>query len=267
MLQISPNNLHWLLSHFALADSLCGTFDSTLEETTYNHITYFFRPSINTRETLVTAAYFWFYAGKGAAANSSAQLFILSSAHQAIQVARDPSTVSSDGWTTYELDQNLLVFVAKGTFTLQVQCAACQCQNEPDNMPFLHLHTQTRSHVRSPRHAPVTIPWSPSAIDLLQRPSQEIPQETNCHHAEVEISFEELGWDNWIVDPKVLTFYYCHGNCSAWGRTTTMLGMKQCCAPDPGTMRSLRITTTSDGGYSFQHEILPNLIPEQCSCF
>lgn len=220
---------------------------------------------MNNHETLVTSAHFWFYAEKGA--NSSAQLFILTSAQQLLQAAEDPSTVSPDGWTTYQLDQNLLASVAEGPFMLQVRCSACQChENEPDKTPFLHLHAQPRGPVRSPRQAPVTIPWSSSAIDRLQRPSQERPQHSDCHRAEVEISFEELGWDNWIVHPKVLTFYYCHGNCSAWDRTASMLGITQCCAPVPGTMKSLRITTTSDGGYSFKYETLPNIIPEECTC-
>ncbi|XP_070814062.1 inhibin alpha chain [Chaetodon trifascialis] len=251
---------------FPSSDPACARSDSAFEETTDSHFTYYFQPSMNNHETLVTSAHFWFYAGEGAMANSSAQLFIFTSV-QLLQVSEAPSTLSSDGWTTYQLDQNVLASVAEGPFLLQVRCPACQCHaNEPDKTPFLHFHAQPRVPVRSPRQAPVTIPWSPSAIDLLQRPSQEGPQHSDCHRAEIEISFEELGWDNWIVHPKVLTFYYCHGNCSAWDRTMVMLGITQCCAPVPGTMKSLRITTTSDGGYSFKYETLPNIIPEECTC-
>ncbi|GLD63423.1 inhibin alpha chain [Lates japonicus] len=243
------------------------TSDSVPEETTESHFTYYFQPSMNNQETLVTSAHFWFYTGEGSTANTSAPLFILTSAQQLLQAAEAPSKMSSDGWTTYHLDQSLLASVAEGPFLLQVRCPTCQCHgNEADKMPFLHLHAQPRGPVRSPRHAPVTIPWSPSVIDLLQRPSQERPQHSDCHRAEIEISFEELGWDNWIVHPTALTFYYCHGNCSAWDRTSTMLGITQCCAPVPGTMKSLRITTTSDGGYSFKYETLPNIIPEECTC-
>ncbi|XP_047432665.1 inhibin alpha chain isoform X2 [Mugil cephalus] len=205
--------------------------------------------------------------GEGATTNSSASLSILTSAQQILQAAEAPSKWTSDGWTTYQLDQNLLAPVAEGPFLLQVRCPACKCHaNESDKMPFLHLHVQPRGPVRSPRHAAVTIPWSPSAIYLLQRPSQERPQHSDCQRAEIDISFEELGWDNWIVHPRVLTFYYCHGNCSAEGRTTAMFGITQCCAPFPGTMKSLKITTTSDGGYSFKYETLPNIIPEECTC-
>uniref|UniRef100_A0A4W5LIM4 Inhibin alpha chain n=1 Tax=Hucho hucho TaxID=62062 RepID=A0A4W5LIM4_9TELE len=68
-------------------------------------------------------------------------------------------------------------------------------------------------------------------------------QYSDCQREMINISFQELGWDNWIVHPKVLNFYYCHGTCSALDGTTAMLGIKQCCA------------TT-----------LPNIIPEECTC-
>ncbi|XP_049426316.1 inhibin alpha chain [Epinephelus fuscoguttatus] len=252
---------------FPSSDSSCARSDSAPGETTNSHFTYYFQPSMNNQDTLVTSAHFWFYADEGATANSSAQLFIHTSAQELLQAAEAPSEMSSDGWATFHVDQNLLASVAEGPFLLQVRCPACQCHtNEPAKTPFLHVHAQPRGPVRSPRHAPLPIPWSPSAIDLLQRPSQERPQHSDCHRAETEISFEELGWDNWIVHPKVLTFYYCHGNCSASDRPSAMLGITQCCAPVPGTMRSLRITTTSDSGYSFKYETLPNIIPEECTC-
>ncbi|XP_056226338.1 inhibin alpha chain [Seriola aureovittata] len=265
--QTRPNQEMSQIIIFPSSDSSCAKSDSVPGETPESHFTYYFQPSMNHQETMVTSAHLWFYAGEGATANISAKLFIVTSAQQLLQAAETPSKMSSDGWTTFHLDQSQLVSVAEGPFLLQVRCLTCQCYaNEPDKMPFLHLHAQPRGPVRSPRHAPVTIPWSPSAIDLLQRTSQERPQHSDCHREAIEISFEELGWDNWIVHPRVLTFYYCHGNCSAGDRTTTMLGITQCCAPVPGTMKSLRITTTSDGGYSFKYETLPNIIPEECAC-
>lgn len=250
-------------SNLSLADSSCARSSSGPE----SHFTYHFQPSMNNQESQVTSAHFWFYAGEEAAVNSSAELLIITWEQQLLQAAQAPSATSSDGWTTYHLDHSLLPSVAEGAFLLQVRCPTCQCHtSEPDKMPFLHLHAQPRGPARSPRHAPVTIPWSPSAVDLLQRPSQERPQPSDCRREAIQISFEELGWENWIVHPKLLTFFYCHGNCSALDRTTTRLGITQCCAPVPGSMRSLRITTTSDGGYSFKYETLPNIMPEDCAC-
>ncbi|XP_068447082.1 inhibin alpha chain [Clinocottus analis] len=250
---------------FPGSDSTCATSDSAPGGTADSHFTYYFHPSMNNLDTLVTSAHFWFYAGEGA--NSSTQLFILTAARRLLRAAEAAPETSSDGWSTYHLDPGPLASVAEGPFMLQVRCPACRCHSdEPDKTPFLHLRAQPRGPVRSPRRAPVTIPWSLTAVDLLRRPSQEGPELSDCLRTEMEISFEELGWDNWIVHPKLLTFSYCHGNCSAGDRTTAMLGITQCCAPVPGTMKSLRVTTTSDGGYSFKYETLPNIMPEECTC-
>lgn len=231
-----------------------------------SHFSYYFQPSINSQELSVTAAHFWFYAGP--ASNSSAPLHVLTSEQRLVHLAEAPSVRSSDGWTTYHLgDQHGHSGVYSGPFVLQVRCADCLCHADaPEKTPFLHLHARPRVSGRSPRSAPIAIPWSPFAVDLLQRPSQQQPENSDCWREEVNISFDEMGWGNWIVHPKAVNFSYCHGNCSAPDRTTTSLGIKQCCAPVPESMQSLRITTTSDGGYSFKYETLPNIIPEECTC-
>lgn len=252
-----------------MTDSSCARSDSAAEDMATSHFTYYFQPSMNNQELMVTFAHFWFYAGEGASPNSSAPLFVLTSEQQLIKAAEAPSMASSDGWTTYHLERDVQAAVSEGPFVLQVRCPSCQCHaDEQDKMPFLHLHAQPRDPDRSPRRraAAAATPWSSTAIELLQRPLQDRPEYGDCQREEIEISFEELGWGNWIIHPKVLTFHYCHGNCSAADRIAAALGIKQCCAPVPGTMQSLRITTTSDGGYSFKYETLPNFTPEECTC-
>uniref|UniRef100_A0A3Q2CWX5 Inhibin alpha chain n=1 Tax=Cyprinodon variegatus TaxID=28743 RepID=A0A3Q2CWX5_CYPVA len=250
---------------FPSPDPSCAMSDTEMREDSSSALSYHFQPSASFQDTVVASAHFWFYVGKGV--NASATLIILTSEQQRLQAAQAPPRGSSDGWTTFDLEQSVLAAVPGGPFLLQIKCSSCQNHiNDLDKTPFLHLRLHPKVPVRSPREAPITIPWSPSALLLLQRPSLEGPHHDDCRREEVEISFEELGWDSWIVHPKVLTFYYCHGNCSATDRTATLLGIAQCCAPVPGAMRSLRITTTSDGGYSFKYETLPNIIPEQCTC-
>ncbi|KAM6945405.1 inhibin alpha chain [Aplochiton taeniatus] len=245
---------------FPSTESPCSL---TLEPS--GHFTFYFLPSLGDQDRLVSSAHFWFYSGPAfSSANSSssvAPLFLLTSDQQLLQAAAGPSKTDPDGWSTYQLSPHLHASISQGALVLQVRCPSCQCQPpEPDKMSFLHLHARPRAPERSPRGVAPHIPWSPSALLLLQRPSTQGPGDSDCQRQEISISFQELGWDNWIVHPKAMTFYYCHGNCSA------LLGIRQCCAPVPGTMRSLRFTTTSDGGYSFKYETLPNIIPDQCTC-
>ena len=225
---------------------------------------YHFQLSVNHQELLITSAHFWVYAGPES--NSSAPLYILTSGqHPDNMAAESPSVTSPDGWATYDLDNHHWpAAVYSGPLTLQVRCIdRTHLTDDPDKMPFLHLCARRQVSGRWPRHL---IPWSRSAVYLLQRPSQQQPESRDCWRDEVDISFDELGWGNWIVHPKGVTFSYCHGNCSAPDRGAALLGIRQCCSPVPESMRSLRITTTSDGGYSFKYETLPNIISEECSC-
>lgn len=244
---------------FSLADSFGA--ESETGKSTNSCFTLHFKPSISLRHFTITSAQLWFFSGEGV--NSSSPLLILNSEPQHILT---PTESSSDGWSTYALDPSSLTSVADGPFLFWICCRRPCRSHPPDQTPFLHIHIKPRGQVRFPRNAAPTIPWSPSAIYLLQRPSEERPQQDDCRREQIQISFEELGWENWVVHPKALTFYYCHGNCSAQDRTAAALGISQCCTPVPGTMRSLRITTTSDGGYSFKHETLPNIMPEECTC-
>lgn len=245
---------------FPSSESPCASSESG--HSSSSHFTLYFEPSITHHESPVTSAQLWFYAGEGLPVNSSAPVFMLTSGQQLLQAAHAPSHWSQDGWSMYQLGQNTLASMAQGAFLLQVRCPECHCHTEPDKTPFLYIHVEPRGPKHSARS--VTIPWSPSVLDLLQRPSQE--KHGDCNRAHIEISFDELGWANWIVHPKTLAFFYCHGNCSAPERVAASLGITQCCAPVPGSMRSVRITTTSDGGYSFKYETLPNIIPEECAC-
>ncbi|XP_055069188.1 inhibin alpha chain isoform X2 [Misgurnus anguillicaudatus] len=233
-------------------------------DTATGHFTYYFQPSLDSQDS-ITSAHFWFYAGEAiASSNISAPVFILTSYQELLQASEAPLKSSPDGWTTYKLYRHLHIVMSGGPFMLQVRCPACSCYgSEEDKTPFLHLHTQPSGPGRS-RRAP-KIPWSPAAIEKLRRPAS-VDTNTDCRREQIEISFKDLGWDNWIVHPKAFTFYYCQGNCSSSERTTTLLGIKQCCAPVPESIKSLRFTTTSDGGYSFKYETLPNIIPEECNC-
>ncbi|KAK0139071.1 Inhibin alpha chain [Merluccius polli] len=261
---------------FPSSESPCSSSSSTVSKDGKMAASYRFRPANNHRELAVTSAHFWFHAGP--ASNSSAPLYISTSARPSVLLAKAPSSATtSDGWTTYDLLGGLSsggggaysTVISSGPFVLQVRCSGCPCRcrsaADPGKTPFLHLHVRPRAPSgRSPRHT-AAIPWSPFAVDLLQRPSGRPPPEnSDCRRDEVTVSFDELGWGSWIVHPKVVAFRYCRGNCSSG--PASLLGMRRCCAPVPESMRSLRITTTSDGGYSFKYETLPNIIAEQCTC-
>uniref|UniRef100_G3PMP0 TGF-beta family profile domain-containing protein n=1 Tax=Gasterosteus aculeatus aculeatus TaxID=481459 RepID=G3PMP0_GASAC len=171
--------------YLPLADSLCATTNSAPGETASSHCTYHVQPSARNLEMLVTSAHFWFHTGDGA--NSSAQLFIQTSAQERLRPAGAPSETGSDGWITYHLGLN---------------------QAGPPGQRALFCSRQDA--LSSP---PRSASWScPSAADPL----------SDCLRAEIKISFEKLGWAHWIAYAKLLTFQHCHGNCA--GHHDILLG-------------------------------------------
>ncbi|XP_025933751.1 inhibin alpha chain [Apteryx rowi] len=234
--------------------------DKLLEEE--GIFTYLFQPSPHTLGRAVTSAQLWFYTGPAAARNHSA-LDVLTLSPQGRVPVVATAVQMPDHWTVFQFAPALLPHILQPLFVLLVRCPSCPCLANGEKMPFLVATTQAKGSERARRSA---VPWSPAALGLLQRPSEDMAAHTNCRRASLNISFEELGWDNWIVHPSSFVFHYCHGSCSEGHGLSHRLGVQLCCAALPGTMRSLRVRTTSDGGYSFKYETVPNILAQDCTC-
>ncbi|XP_047629570.1 inhibin alpha chain [Phacochoerus africanus] len=254
--------------------------------------TYVFRPSQHTRSRQVTSAQLWFHTGLDrqgmAAANSSGPLLDLLALSSRGPVAVPMSLGQAPPrWAVLHLAASALPLLTHPVLVLLLRCPLCSCSARPEATPFLVVHTRARPPSGGERArrstAPLPWPWSPAALRLLQRPPEEPAVHSDCHRASLNISFQELGWDRWIVHPPSFIFHYCHGGCglptlpnlplSVPGAPPTPVqplllvpGAQPCCAALPGTMRSLRVRTTSDGGYSFKYETVPNLLTQHCAC-
>lgn len=168
-----------------------------------------------------------------------------------------------EGWTVFHFDNSFLSYITQKIFVLLVHCPGCPCVADAEKMPFLVAATKQKGRDRARRSL---IPWSPTSLNLLQRPSDDATAHANCHRNSINISFAELRWDKWIVHPSSFVFHYCEGNCSNAHTLTHKPSFQLCCAALPGTMRSLRVRTTSDGGYSFKYETVPNILTQDCAC-
>ncbi|KAJ1183461.1 hypothetical protein NDU88_000281 [Pleurodeles waltl] len=230
--------------------------------------TYLFQPSPHILSRQVTSAQLWFFTGSLVPSNPPLNM---SAPPAEVLVLTGPghTTVAttwvqvSDEWTSFHFTQPFLHYISQKIFVLSVQCPSCPCVSNAEKMPFIVSTTKPRPQDRARRSS---LPWSPAAINLLQRPSEDAQSHVHCHRGSINISFEELGWDKWIVHPKSFLFHYCHGTCSTSSTLIHKLGFQLCCAALPGTMRSLRVRTTSDGGFSFKYETVPSIITEDCAC-
>uniref|UniRef100_A0A8D0L528 Inhibin alpha chain n=1 Tax=Sphenodon punctatus TaxID=8508 RepID=A0A8D0L528_SPHPU len=233
--------------------------------------TYLFQPSPHTLSRAVTSAQLWFHTGPStgdvALSSSNGSLPTRTEVLVLSEQGRVPvpalAVTAPENWTVFHFGAPFLRYVAQKLFVLLVRCPDCPCLADADKMPFLVATTKAKGPDRNRRSS---VPWSPAALSLLQRPSEDAAAHANCHRASLNISFEELGWDKWIVHPSSFIFHYCHGSCASPHGLTHKLGVQVCCAALPGTMRSLRVRTTSDGGYSFKYETVPNILTQECAC-
>ncbi|XP_043917855.1 inhibin alpha chain [Protopterus annectens] len=227
---------------------------------------YLFQPSSHALSRLSVTAQFWFYVGNSIPnqhhnlSTSPAEVFFLKEDGH-LEVAAT-SMVIKDGWENFHLSKPFLQYLSQKVFILQVRCPTCPCVSDADKMPFILSITRPKVSSRSRRSS---TQWSPVAMSLLSRPSPDKSVHHNCHRASVNITFEELGWDKWIVHPSSFIFHYCHGTCPSLKNLTT-LPLELCCAAVPWEMKSLRVRTTSDGGYSFKYETIPNISTDECAC-
>ncbi|XP_063148651.1 inhibin alpha chain [Candoia aspera] len=234
--------------------------------------TYIFQPSIHILSRVVTSAQLWFYTSPVIVQNSHSEAASNSSTPEAeiltlSEEGRVPlatmAVPAPEGWTVFHFRTSFFPYLAQNIFVLFIHCPGCPCVADAEKMPFLVAITKPKGRDRARRSS---VPWSPAALNLLQRPSDDAAVHANCHRASLNISFEELGWDKWIVHPSSFVFHYCHGNCSDSHTLTHNPNFQLCCAALPGTMHSLRVRTTSDGGYSFKYETVPNILTQDCAC-
>ncbi|KAJ6665514.1 hypothetical protein lerEdw1_003355 [Lerista edwardsae] len=234
---------------------------------------YIFQPSSHTLNRVVTSAQLWFYTGpvtvqssspSEAASNSSApEAEVLKLSEEGQVPVATMAVPAAEGWTVFHFGSSFLPYISQKIFVLFVRCPACPCVADEEKIPFLVAHTKPKGRDRARRSS---VPWSPAALNLLQHPSNDATAHANCHRASLNISFEELSWDKWIVHPSSFVFHYCHGSCFNAHTLTHKPNFQLCCAALPGTMHSLRVRTTSDGGYSFKYETVPNILTQDCAC-
>ncbi|KAG8431520.1 hypothetical protein GDO86_018443 [Hymenochirus boettgeri] len=286
---------------FPSSDVLSETPNSdAFQQSGENSFTYVFHPSPHVRSRRVSASQFWFYTGSGtgeeppvlgknmkttpevpflqtspSSGERSSRLVLNSTNEEVLPPTVDlqvlsehePVTVALskvqhvDNWTVFHLAPAFLNYVTKEIFVLLVHCPLCPCSDRAEYTPFIMFNTHPDQ-----RNRRSTLPWSPSALELLQRPPSSGAGNENCHRASLNISFEELGWDQWIVHPGSFQFHYCHGTCSPNQDLAPALHWGHCCAALPSTMKPLRVTTTTDGGFSYRYETVPNLLTQDCAC-
>lgn len=108
------------------------------------------------------------------------------------------------------------------------------------------------------------------------------PNATLCCREHLHVSFNDFGWNQWIISPLNYTANFCYGDCaddvsaSMYLHTTVMhsvlhstsptkpnVMLKLCCAP--AKLKPLSIIYLTQQNYVYK-KVLPNMIVESCAC-
>lgn len=150
-----------------------------------------------------------------------------------------------------------------------VEDNSLESETSGKDLPFLILETET----------------SPNSKRSRRRAMECGPRIKQCCKQRFYVSFQELGWDDWIIAPKGYYANYCRGHCGGPFRTpdtflnyhthvmeeyrrtsegqANLEGIKPCCAPTKFAPMSLIY-------FGPDHNIikrdLPKMIVEECGC-
>ncbi|XP_037562415.1 inhibin beta chain [Dermacentor silvarum] len=162
---------------------------------------------------------------------------------------------------------------ARKKLTLLVDCVGCgpagiqvaQFERRQRRRPFLAVATEALVSRRRGRRFTITC-------------GEGV---TQCCKQSLYVSFEDLGWDDWIIAPKGYFANYCMGECAGRPRTPDMFryfhahvleeyrlrnpyaSVSPCCAPTKLSPMSL---IYFDRDHNIIKSDLPKMIVDECGC-
>lgn len=106
---------------------------------------------------------------------------------------------------------------------------------------------------------------------------QQSDGETRCCRYPLTISFRDIGWSNWIVQPESYEAYYCSGTCPAGYRVANMFASIKAILTsiNQNTVLALACTATRLSPLNIAHynnegrlvvSVLENMFPAECMC-
>lgn len=113
----------------------------------------------------------------------------------------------SEGWVKTDLSFIVRKWVERKRLNhaIQIECSTCEMERnvapvsiEQTLKPFLVIHTSPLPQKNRPK-----------------RNTNCLPEMKECCRDELYISFEDIGWSDWILHPSGYHAYFCRGSCSS----------------------------------------------------
>ncbi|XP_012277517.1 growth/differentiation factor 8 [Orussus abietinus] len=186
-------------------------------------------------------------------------------------------TAVGEGWVKTDVGFAVKKWVERQepNHAMQIACSTCTIDRasapisvEQTLKPFLVIHTSPLP----PKNRP-------------KRNSNCLPEMKECCRDELYISFEDIGWSDWILHPSGYHAYFCRGSCSSAASLTlsaspynnvirkflTRKGhvlhrrseIVPCCSPTQLSPIQLLYVDTNN---TITQKTLPNMVVEACGC-
>lgn len=196
-------------------------------------------------------------------------------------------TPTRDGWRRLNLTSLVQRWFARSgeRLRLLVDCSSCGGELEA---PLFTARKHKGAHKPGSRRAEAShrpflvVHTAPTPSRRLSRRALQCDKNTElCCKQELFISFNELGWDDWIIAPRGYKANYCKGSCDSVYRTPDSFTnfhahvleelqrnrpagtLTQCCAPTKLSPMSLIYLDESS---NIIKRDVPRMVVEECGC-
>lgn len=189
-----------------------------------------------------------------------------------IAISRVP--VSSD-WISMRVEDQIRGWIEGGKklskiYSFKISCEDCsrrsdfKVANRPRYRPFLLIKTSEKKqkHIRKRRSF---------SVDC-------IPGYDKCCRQSLYVSFKEIGWDDWIIEPSGFEVNVCQGRCTGTSiffakghgfvkkelmRARKSAFLSVCCVPTKFDL--LTLLHFDEDGFIFKTS-LENMVVQECGC-
>lgn len=196
-------------------------------------------------------------------------------------------TVQHSGWQRINITETVSHWFAQPgePLRLLVDCSSCSGQVEA-----ILYNTQKHKGAHKPdyrrlqaAHRPFLVTRTkPSPTRRMARRALQCEKNTKrCCKEEFYVSFEELGWEDWILAPKGYQANYCRGSCDSIYQTPDSFhsmyahlleemrrvrepdSITHCCAPT--RFSSMTLIYMDERGSIIKRDV-PRMVVEECGC-
>ncbi|XP_034252033.1 growth/differentiation factor 8-like [Thrips palmi] len=177
-------------------------------------------------------------------------------------LAAEPVT-DGEGWVKIDLARSVRDWFEFNELVKMVEATGVPVAAEEPYKPFLVIATDPVSKVRRPK-----------------RNARCVPGQAECCRDNLYVSFKDIGWDDWILQPLGYEAYFCRGSCTTAAsltisgsshnavirrlmQTGKKLDLVPCCTPTKYSEISLLYINNNN---TFIQKTLPNMVVEACGC-